>query len=126
METVLLGQRHALSLTWRPPLPQEEPFLGARRILVEWGAECIALLVLCGYLGWKPIRRLIDGEAADWLLADEAGTESAVEVSGTDDGEIRRVLAAELRQLDGCRAGERRFAFVVRFASPEAHMVEHS
>jgi len=121
----LLHEELRYELSWTPPSTGDIPFLGARRIVVEWGAECVALMVLCRRVGWRPVRRLIDGEAADWLLADDSGAELAVEVSGTDQRAMRVVMAEELKQLDRCREGERRFAFVVRFVEPEAQMVEH-
>jgi hypothetical protein len=121
----LLQTETVHTLTWTPPSITDAPFTRDRRTVLEWGAECIALLILCGHLGWRPIRRLMEGEAADWLLVDGQGGEVAVEVSGTDERAIRTIITDKLKQLDRCRDGERRFAFVVRFVEPEVRMVEH-
>ncbi len=60
-------------------------------------------------------------ESADWLLRDKEGRLIALEVSGTDVGNVETRLREKLRQVAGCEEAETKVAFVVAFFEPMAH-----
>lgn len=91
----------------------------------ERGAEAIALGVLHELRRWCVVRRLQRGEHADWLLVDAAGIEIAIEISGTDDGNLAERVKEKLRQVSSCTAADARYILVVRFLGPQAILVTY-
>lgn len=55
--------------------------------ITEDGADGVTLAVI-GARRWKVLRRLQRGTYADWLVADDIGSERALEVAGTAEEEI--------------------------------------
>jgi hypothetical protein len=90
--------------------------------ITEDGADGVMLVVI-GTRKWRVLRCLQKGTYADWLVADEAGTERALEVAGTAEGDLTAALRRERDQVDKSPYS-RRSVCVVRFAEPRLVM-EH-
>lgn len=122
--TVLIGI-HASVGRWK--WTSEEPGLRAmfdEQRVTEEGAEAVALLASGLVHGWEALRRLQQGQGADWVLLDRGtGQEVVLEVSGVRNGPIRQRLAAKVRQTAE-RADEtrERWVCVVGFEMPWAHL----
>ena len=63
------------------------------------------------------------GTYADWLVVDETGTERALEVAGTAEGDLAAALRREQAQVDRSPYSQRSVC-VVRFAEPRL-VLEH-
>ncbi len=91
--------------------------------ITEDGAEAIALAVAHETKAWRVVRRLQQGEHADWLLEHENnGVRKLVafEVSGTDEPSITDRLRDKLAQVAKAKDVDQRCAGVVGFKRPEA------
>jgi hypothetical protein len=66
------------------------------------------------------LRRLPEGESADWLLCDEGGALVALEMSGTDVGDVEARMRAKLTQVARNEDGETLSACVIRSLEPTA------
>ena len=72
---------------------------------------------------WCVIRRLQQGDFADWLLKDSGsvkGKEIALEISGVNRGGISSRLSEKLKQVGNCDEGGQKWACVVGFEKPVA------
>ena len=92
-----------------------------RHRVTEDGAEAITLAFVSVGLGWVVRRRGQRGDFYDWLLHDQDGNKVALEVSGTDAGDIARRLREKVLQVRRARA-DQRVACVVELASPQAEL----
>lgn len=96
---------------------------------VQFGAVCLACLIMPDATGLRVARVTEHGSNADYFLADEAGSVVAVlEVGGTDDGALPALRTAKLSQVGGSYWRRkphslRGYAAVVRFAEPAAAAV---
>lgn len=91
--------------------------------ITEDGAEAVALALVHAYGGWRVVRRLQQGENADWLLEGSGSGKRrvvALEVSGVDRGSIAGCLRDKLIQVAKCREVDQRWAGVVGFEKPNA------
>jgi len=90
--------------------------------ITEDGAEAIALAVAHKMRAWCVVRRLQQGEHADWLLEHhENGARKLVafEVSGTDQRSITDPMRVKLAQVAKKRDVDHRCAGIVGFKRPE-------
>lgn len=91
--------------------------------LTEDGAEAIALALGHKARGWRVVRRLQQGENADWLLEEPSvGPKQriALEVSGVAHGSISSRLTEKLKQVSRCEDVDQQWAGVVGFQQPVA------
>ncbi len=89
--------------------------------LTEDGAEAVALAH--GHLayGWRIVRRMQQGESADWLLDRSSdGTRQliALEVSGVASGSIASRLNEKLKQVLKSEDVDQQWAGIVGFEEP--------
>jgi hypothetical protein len=117
IEVRMMLEQHSSTLSWSVHSKNSAEQLDNDRV-TELGAEAIALALVHATRGWVVRRRLQRGEYADWLLADANGRSIALEVSGTDDGDIRGRLREKLEQVAKCEAAPWRVACVIRFVEP--------
>jgi hypothetical protein len=116
-----LGHREAAPVDWAARGAATASMRDAHRI-TEDGADGLTLAVI-GAKRWRLVRRLQRGTFADWLVADEMGTERALEVAGTADDDLGKVLRREREQVDRSPYSARSVC-VIRFADPRLVM-EH-
>jgi len=114
------SRRHCL-LTWLSAdlgtLEQHD----SKRI-TEDGAEAIALAVPHESKAWHVVRRLQQGEHADWLLehrSNDVRKLIAFEVGGTDRRGIAALLREKLAQVAKSIDVDHRCAGVVGFKQPQ-------
>lgn len=91
--------------------------------LTEDGAEAIALALGHRSRGWRVVRRMQQGESADWLLEEPGqttGRRIALEVSGVARGTITSRLTEKLKQVAESEDVDQRWAGVVGFEEPVA------
>lgn len=93
--------------------------------LTEDGAEAVALVLGHRAHGWRVVRRMQQGESADWLLEEaSAGTRQriALEVSGVARGSITSRLSEKLEQVSRSESEDvdQQWAGVVGFEEPVA------
>jgi hypothetical protein len=90
-----------------------------RKHVKEFGAEAIALALVHEVRGLVALRKLPEGESADWLLRAPDGVRVALEVTGTAHGDAKRRMRVKLAQVAKYkgRVGARS-ACVVRFREP--------
>ena len=91
--------------------------------LTEDGAEAIALALGHRARGWRIVRRLQQGEHADWLLEEPsagAGLRIGLEVSGVARGSITSRLTEKLEEVARCEDVDQQWAGVVGFQQPVA------
>jgi hypothetical protein len=91
--------------------------------LTEDGAEAIALALGHRSQGWRVVRRMQQGESADWLLEGSAeGTRQriALEVSGVARGRIASRLSKKMKQVVRSEDVDQQWAGIVGFEKPEA------
>jgi hypothetical protein len=91
------------------------------RRLTEDGAEAIALAYGHKARGWRVVRRMQQGESADWLLeASSEGTRQriALEVSGVARGSITARLTQKLKQVSESEDVDQQWAGIVGFEEP--------
>jgi len=91
--------------------------------LTEDGAEAVALAH--GHLahGWRIVRRMQQGESADWLLdrsSDGVRQLIALEVSGVASGSITSRLNKKLKQVLESEDVDQQWAGIVGFEEPVA------
>lgn len=89
--------------------------------LTEDGAEAIALALGSRARGWRVVRRMQQGESADWLLEDSGeGTSQriALEVSGVARGSITSRLTQKLKQVLQSEDVDQQWAGIVGFEEP--------
>lgn len=94
-----------------------------RKRITEDGAEAIALALASMAKSWKVVRRLQQGEYADWLLesyADGVRRLIGFEIGGTDRGSITQLLKLKLKSVAKCIDAHQRSAGVVAFKQPQA------
>ncbi|MBI4703393.1 MAG: hypothetical protein HY744_19950 [Deltaproteobacteria bacterium] len=121
LPTRICGKAAVTSLSWQWQ-PREHALQLDERRATEDGAEAVALALVHEALSWTVVRRMQRRTAgcADWLMQD-GRDQVALEVSGTDTGDVDARLRQKLEQA--ARSGRRRFgACVVRFADPLAVM----
>lgn len=93
--------------------------------LTEDGAEAVALALGHRAYGWQIVRRMQQGESADWLLEEtKEGVHSriALEVSGVAGGTITSRLSEKLEQVSRVQDEDvdQQWAGVVGFEEPVA------
>lgn len=91
--------------------------------LTEDGAEAIALALGHRARGWRIVRRLQQGEHADWLLEESSAGASlriALEVSGVARGSITSRLTEKLEEVSHSEDVDQKWAGVVGFQQPVA------
>ncbi|MBM4031359.1 MAG: hypothetical protein FJ291_06180 [Planctomycetes bacterium] len=91
--------------------------------VTEDGAEAIALAVAHETKEWHVVRRLQQGESADWLLehrGDKGRKLVAFEIGGTDSVSIARTLREKRAQVAKSVDVDQRCAGVVGFKRPQA------
>lgn len=91
--------------------------------LTEDGAEAIALALGHRARGWRIVRRLQQGEHADWLLEESSAGASlriALEVSGVARGSITSRLTEKLEEVSLSEDVDQQWAGVVGFQQPVA------
>lgn len=91
--------------------------------LTEDGAEAIALALGHRARGWRVVRRMQQGECADWLLEGAMeGTRQriALEVSGVARGRITSRLAEKMQQVAQSEDVDQQWAGIVGFEEPVA------
>ena len=106
------------SLRWSRRDSDGDELLDAKHIK-EFGAEAIALALVHEARGLVAMRKLPEGDSADWLLKAPNGTRVALEVSGTGNGSATtrmRIKLAQVAKYEG-HVGTRS-ACVVRFREP--------
>ncbi|HEV7667609.1 MAG TPA: hypothetical protein VGS22_03730 [Thermoanaerobaculia bacterium] len=89
--------------------------------LTEDGAEAIALALSYQARGWRVVRRMQQGESADWLLEGPSkGTRQriALEVSGVARGSITSRLTEKLAQVTKSEDVDEQWAGIVGFEEP--------
>jgi hypothetical protein len=89
--------------------------------LTEDGAEAIALAHGHRARGWRVVRRMQQGESADWLLeGSREGTRQriALEVSGVARGSITSRLTKRLKQVSQSEDVDQQWAGIVGFEEP--------
>jgi hypothetical protein len=89
--------------------------------LTEEGVEAIALVFGHRARGWRVVRRMQEGESADWLLEESGeGTRQriALEVSGVARGRITSRLTRKLKQVLQSEDVDQKWAGVVGFEEP--------
>jgi hypothetical protein len=89
--------------------------------LTEDGAEAIALALGHKSRGWRIVRRLQQGEHADWLLEESSAGKSlriALEVSGVARGSITSRLTEKLEEVSRSEDVDQQWAGVVGFQQP--------
>jgi hypothetical protein len=128
LQMAIENRRHYCALIW----PAAD--LGAAKQhddkrITEDGAEAIALAVAYRTRAWRVVRRMQQGEHADWLLEDQdKGVRKLVafEVGGTDQRSITGPLRDKLVQVAKSVDVDQRWAGVVGFKKPETalHSVE--
>lgn len=118
------AERSDATILWTVRPAEDAEQKDAKRV-TEDGAEAVALALVKHAWGWTVSRRLQQGESADWLMIDEASHKVALEVSGTDDGDISGRMSGKLKQVQRCRLAPERVACVVRFRGPEIS-VQHA
>mgnify|MGYP001548398642 CR=1 FL=1 len=111
-----------IELRWTPVELEREKLEDIKRV-TEDGAEAIALVLACNGTDWKVSRRLQSdlGEGADWLLVNvKTGDFLALEVSGTDDGDLVALFNKKMEQAVSSMISPRSAstACVVRFQEP--------
>jgi hypothetical protein len=111
----MTGWRHR-PIEWLPEDPGVLKALDRNRV-TEDGAEAVALTYVNAKAGWVVKRRLQQGDHADWLMENEAGS-MAVEVSGTASGDPLGRLGEKKRQVAECSLPVYRLAVVVGFERP--------
>lgn len=91
--------------------------------VTEDGAEAVVLALAHRARGWRVVRRMQQGERADWLL-EELGEGPrqvvALEVSGVDRGSSAHRLTEKLKRVALSDDVDQRWAGVVGFEKPEA------
>jgi hypothetical protein len=111
-------------LLWSPTNPAEECQHDSNRI-TEDGAEAVALAAAHVAKEWQVVRRLQQGEHADWLLEYKAEGKRqliAFEISGVDSGGIQSRLNTKLKQAGKSSDFDLQYAGVVGFEKPEASL----
>jgi len=116
-----LEDRNAARVAWTRRGPANASMRNAHRI-TEDGADGVTLAVI-GTRKWRVLRCLQRGTYADWLVVDETGTERALEVAGTAEGDLAAALRREQAQVDRSPYSQRSVC-VVRFAEPRL-VLEH-
>lgn len=89
--------------------------------LTEAGAEAVALAHGHRAHGWRIVRRMQQGESADWLLdGSSEGTRQliALEVSGVARGSITSRLTKKLKQVLESEDVDQQWAGIVGFEEP--------
>lgn len=89
--------------------------------LTEDGAEAIALALGNRSRGWRVVRRMEQGESADWLLEESGeGTRQriALEISGVASGTITSRLTKKLKQVLRSEDVDQQWAGIVGFEEP--------
>lgn len=118
IDVTVAEARTRAALVWNRRSPAGAEVLDAHRV-TEDGAEAVALALVHASRGWVVRRRLQREERADWLLYDAARAAFvALEVSGTDDGDVLGRLSTKLAQVSAATAAPVRAACVVRFLEP--------
>jgi hypothetical protein len=115
----IAGVAKDATLSWKPRADDAHETLDPKR-LMEFGAEAVALALAHEARRWSVVRRLPEGDSADWLLRDEGGALVALEVSGTDTGDAEVRMRAKLAQVAKNEDGKTLSACVVRFEEPAA------
>ena len=120
MTSELDGSRQDTILLWDVTRDKGEQ-LDHHRI-TEHAAEAISLALVSVAFNWVVRRRLQRGEAADWLLQDDANALVALEVSGLNGGDSRRRLREKTVQAGRATICERRVACVIQLSTPRADL----
>ena len=111
---------HKATLHWTRRPDTDADQVDPRR-MIEDGAEAVALSLVHAARGWVVLRRLVQGEHADWLVRDtKTGRLVALEVSGTNDGDGRARMRQKLAQVTLSTAARARAACVISFREPRA------
>lgn len=110
-----------IALDWETVPAATTDQLDSRRV-TEDGAEAVALALVSISHEWVVRRRLQQGEYADWLLRDAAGTLVALEISGVDGRRDAGRVQAKLREVAKSTAASGRSACVVAFELPAADL----
>jgi hypothetical protein len=110
-------------LRWQPRLAGLDKGEDFNRVTEE-GAEALGLALASRHRSWTLVRRLQSrmSEGADWLMRDGSNKLVALEISGTDEGDLTGLLTRKLKQARAslwARKG-RAAACVVRFLEPKA------
>jgi hypothetical protein len=113
-------------LRWRMRNPAAAVHEDINRVTEE-GAEAIALALAYSRCSWRVERRLQSrlAEGADWLLVDPStGSRMVLEVGGTDEQDLAKLLARKIEQVKRSPFSSRGTpaACVVRFLEPSAIM----
>lgn len=117
LETSNQGSETNAELYWEKATAEDDLMVDAKRV-TEDAAEAVTLAFVHQALGWQVRRRLQQGDSADWLLRDPQQRLIALEVSGTDSGDVRSRLRQKLEQVQNCEVCEDRFAAVVELTKP--------
>ncbi len=120
----LNGGALTATLEWKPGRMSDAEQLDRHRITEE-AAEAIALALVAKVREWVVVRKLQQGEAADWLLHDRNSAPVVLEVSGIDKGterDIQERLRAKLDQALRSPVAGQKVACVVELAKPRAFL----
>lgn len=119
-EVRLAAASHEATLHWTLRPEADAGQVDPRR-MTEDGAEAVALSLIHAERGWVVVRRLAQGEHADWLVRETKTRRLvALEVSGTDDGDGTARMRQKLAQVSQSTAARARAACVVGFLEPHA------
>lgn len=123
LEASVQGNIIQEELRWRTRLAGLDQAEDFNRVTEE-GAEALGLALASRHRSWTLVRRLQSrmSEGADWLMRDRSNKLVALEVSGTDEGNLTGLLSTKLRQAQSspwARKGKAA-ACVVRFLEPKA------
>lgn len=89
--------------------------------LTEDGAEAISLALGHRARGWRVVRRMQQGESADWLLEESSGEtvqRIALEVSGVARGGIASRLTTKSKQVLRSEDVDQQWVGIVGFEEP--------
>lgn len=123
LNTTMEGKHEREELRWRKLPARVAPTQDDLRVTEE-GAVAIALALSARHYRWRVVRCLQSrlAEGADWLLADPSNRRIVLEVGGTDEGNLERLLTAKKNQARSSILSRRSkaAACVVRFVEPRA------
>lgn len=114
----MFGERLEWEISWQPRTEDAQSMLD-QKVVTQLGAEGLALLLMNEMMGWVVVRKLQEGEHADWLLRGKHDEFIGLEVAGTDHGDPRARLRRKLADVAEFELPGIRVACVVHFQGPE-------
>jgi hypothetical protein len=123
LEATVQGVAEREEIRWRK-LPARVSVTEDHLRVTEEGAVAIALALSARHCRWRVVRILQSrlGEGADWLMVDASKQRVVLEIGGTDEGHLGRLLSMKTEQARKSLFSRhaKAAACVVRFAEPRA------